>query len=327
MWHTANVQTVGSNQYKRNDSTAPASPQPAVSLLTQMSGNHIAADLELKPANGHSNQLKLAQNQKLYRSQLELAGDPATPAHILGQLAASPIPTVRAAVLANPSTSPQTLSQTYVRLGGHPFMDSPCAGSLLTNPSCPAWICADVLASRHISPGLWQIAGKHPNCPSALVEVTCAPPRGWDKVGSTWTQRDGFVCSTDRELSTFHWPPDTLRQLATHPNNDIRQAVSRNLYTPPETLTILTHDSIKQVVHGAAHNPNLPLEALATLARHRDEDIQTAVVKRPDCPAPILAHLLQSRHTRVVRMVIFHPTLPAAARAMWQLVHNSPEAT
>lgn len=60
-------------------------------------------------------------------------------------------------------------------------------------------------------------------------------------------------------------PEDTLRELAVHPDADVRTAVAENRTCPPDLLLMLAKDENADVRYSLAENHSIPSEVLCAL--------------------------------------------------------------
>jgi hypothetical protein len=296
----------GSNQYRSRGKLF------AVPSLLGQAGPPTAGGPRGREAQDREANIALRQVQAAIAERLELARDTKTAPELLAELAASPLPAVRGAALSNPETPPGALQYHYMTMGGMTYVsDSPALQHelrlLLSNPACPAWVCADAAAyegdsSWHNATNvqLQRLAGSHPNCPVETVQQQWGPPDGWDLyiTGdlSNWWSKKGP--GHGGLLRILHWPAQLLDSLAAHPDWNVRANVAGNVFCPPATLQRLAADSTKTVALSVASNPHTPAPALDLLLRHKDRGVSHAAFRNPG--------------------------LSKASRAMWQLVNGRP---
>jgi hypothetical protein len=210
---------------------------------------------------------------------------------LLQQFAQDPNPQIRAAVAANRNTPQTTLTEL----------------------------------ARDPQPQVRQAVANNRNTPeTTLAELARDPdPRTQHLTATNRT----INLATVRHLAQ-HSPPDTqltliryqppsklngkpARQLATHPDPQIRTALASNTTDIP-ALTQLAHDPQTETRQATTQNPNTPPELLDHLSRDPNKDIRRQTARHKNCPPTTLRWLARDPDPNIQNTALAHPHCPTA---------------
>lgn len=278
----------------------------------------------------------------LENDDLQTAMNDDTSSATLDELAASADADVRRAVASNPAAGPETLArlcdtdadrgirQAVARNPSasaatlrslHDLREAWVVEALAANPSTPTDLLG-AMAQSGDALGLLPVLAAHPNMPAAealaLIE-------------------DGGPEVAKAVAASAHATPEVLRQLARHPDTDVRWTVAHaGGAVPEDAIASLAHDAETLVRIGvgyrkglsdaiattlsrdvdagvrlkAAGLASLPHEDLERLAGDDDSQVRDRIARRPDTPVEILRQLATDAVQAVRVGVTTNPSVP-----------------
>ncbi len=226
------------------------------------------------------------------------AGDPATPPHLLQQLASSGDVGVRAVIAGNASTPPGALTSLAAD------DDATVRKAVATNWQSPQG-CLRVLADD-VDPSVVAAVAQNPFAPAdVLVALAGRVLEG------QWGE--DFNSPRSRVAANAALPLAAIEALARSESRRTWYPALSNLATPAELLDACTDPAAWPAV---SHHPSAQPGILARMAAEGDEHTREAVAEHPNAAVETLARLLDDPEWKVRWAAARHPGLPAdAARA------------
>lgn len=252
-----------------------------------------------------------------------IAGNPATPAEMLEDLAYDKEAQVRAKVAGNPNVPWRWLEYLAWEFP-QAFLSNPAA--LLQMMAYPEQITTDDKFWEHLLhttavPDLWWnwLRSRPASSVSPSVRLHIRYRGESTHPFGTCEQEDihdlltllELLLITFRQGSIFADPAcppfaqqpvailvfikEELQRLASHPEEKVKQAVAQNEQTPVEILQILAQDQASNVRRYVASHPQTPVEILLKLAQDEDQYVREQVASHPQTPAEALQMLAQTQ--------------------------------